>query len=171
MDNQSLNAVLSSNRERQFWFKPIGLPGQPLHDHPETWPEDPVDITFTNRPRVEVGDVLIAYRTGAVRLIYVAECLEPAREFTDEEMRENHWRNRFPWHFNARNLTPEFGRVCINYRLNPYAMARAFNLEHSETPVTLGAINFGSSVLGIPRPFAEVLLLSIRNLDNSDDEK
>jgi hypothetical protein len=165
MDNQTLDVLLNDRRERQYWLKPIGLPDRPMVQQPEIWTGSPVEIGFATPAQVGVGDVLIAFRTGVSKLIYVAESLEAIRESTPEEREHQEWRQRWPWCLNSRNLTPTYGGVWNEFNLKPFALADEYNLLHPDHQVSLGTLNFGSTVLRIPRPFAEFLIQRIRDLE------
>src|SRR5258708_39924465 len=110
MDNAMLDAILKDGGERQFWIKPTGLPDRPMAQQPEIWTDSTLEIHFAKKPvRVAVGDILVAFRTGVSKLIYVAECCGPVQEFTEEQKQEKDWRRRWSWFVKAQNLTPVYG--------------------------------------------------------------
>lgn len=168
MDNNSLGGLLGDERERQFWLKPVGPP----KDHPDwcaeehrTWTTSEIEIHFSKRPAaVVVGDILVAYRVRYGKLIYVAECL-PREEWSEEEPRSEDSRRRWPHYIKARNLTPEYGNVWNYHCLQPFPLARVYNITHpADLLFTLGSIQFGADKASISRGFAEFLIRRIREL-------
>src|SRR5262245_54774347 len=111
MDQVTLQPLIGKGR--QFWLKPVGPP----KDHPDwgadevrTWPHPEIEVHFTRNPvQIAVGAIVIAYRIRLRTLIYVAQRLSAAEWTTEEEKRSEYWRERYPYYFKARNLTPEFG--------------------------------------------------------------
>ena len=166
MDNNRLEELLNDGRERQFWLKPVGPP----QDHPDwgvecdrRWIENQIEIHFHKNPvRIAVGAVLIAYRVRYSTLIFVAQRL-PVSEWSHEEVRSEYWRDRFPHHIKARNLTPEFGMAWKRFDIRPFPLAKAGNELHPEDPACLGAIQRGCDRATIPRWFAESLIRRIRD--------
>src|SRR5207249_3082531 len=122
----NLSTLLENRRGRQYWLKPIGLPGLPIENRqPEVWPECELEIHFAKDPAaVEVGDVLIAWRTGASKLIYVAERL-PGGPYPNEDMTLPEWvRKRYPLFYKAKNLTPAYAMEWNKYRLKPFTLVK-----------------------------------------------
>jgi hypothetical protein len=167
VDDKSLDHLLNDGRERQFWLKPIGPP----KDHPDyaaeelrTWTEREIEIHFHKNPvKIAVGAFLIAYRVRYATLIYVAERL-PLEEWSREEVRSEYSRRRWPYYIKARNLTPEYGKVWKRFSLQPFPLAKEYNIPHPEDPALLGSILRGNDKASIPRWFAELLIRRIRDI-------
>lgn len=166
MDNQSLNELLQDKRERQFWLKPVGLPGIPLHKQPEAFPESEVEIRFVdNVTNIHDGDVLVVYRVGPAKLMYVAERLPRSQWTTPEDPTlTEEIRARYRHFFKARNLTPEYGVWWPDFSHKPFTLANRWNPLHQDEPARLGAINWHKDRAPIPRWFAEALIQRIRDI-------
>lgn len=166
MDNQSLNELLQDKRERQFWLKPVGLRGIPLLNNKEVFPESEVEIRFVDKvTNIDDGDVLIVYRVGAAKLMYVAERLPRSQWTTPEDPTlTEEIRVRYPHFIKARNLTPEYGVWWSEFNLKPFTLAKRWNLLHLDEPARLGAINWSKDRAPIPRWFAEALTQRIRDI-------
>jgi hypothetical protein len=169
MDNISLDRLLASGSERQFWLKPIGPP----KDHPDwdapvdrAWTEREIEIHFAKTPaRVVVGAIIIAYRIRVQKLIYVAERL-PLAEWSPEGVRSEYARRRWPYYIKARNLTPEYGEAWNRYNLQPFPLAAEYNESHEQEPARLGAILRGNDKASIPVGFAHLLIRRIRDIQS-----
>jgi hypothetical protein len=164
VDNQSLDNLLQDKRERQFWLKPVGLPGISLRKQPEEFPESEVEIRFVDRvTNIQDGDILIVYRTGMARLMYVAERLPKSQWTTPEDPTlTEEIRNRYPHFFKTRNLTPEYGVRWSEFNHKPFSLANRLNPLHQDEPALLGAINFHKDRAPIPRWFAEYMIRLMR---------
>ncbi len=167
MDNDRLDSLLADSSNRQFWLKPIGPPkDHPDWDAPEhrTWSQSQVEIHFHKSPaKVAVGDIIIAYRVHYQKLVYVAQRL-PRAEWGPDEVRSEYWRQRFPHLIKARNLTPRYGAVWDQYSLQPFELAREYNVLHPDDPAKLGSILHGNDKTAIPRRYAECLIQCIREI-------
>jgi hypothetical protein len=163
LDNISLDRLLEDASERRFWLKPIGLPGLDM-PRIEAWTESEIEINFvSNTDGIAEGDILIAWRTGASNLIYVAERLPQSQWTTERDIFEPEILQRYPYYFKSKNLTPEFGGVWDRFGLRPFSLAREYNELHPDTdPIVLGALQHGADRLCIPRAFAEYLIRRIR---------
>jgi hypothetical protein len=167
LDNVRLDQLLRDDRTRRFWLKPIGRPGVPLLENEEaSWTENEIEIRFVHETSgIADGDILIAWRTGVSKLIYVAERLPQSQWTTPEESNTPEVLAQYPYLFKARNLTPEYGGAWNCFELHPFPLARHYN-EHlpADEQVRLGALQHGSDRLCIPRPFAEFLIGRIAGL-------
>lgn len=167
MDNKRLDELLSDKRKRQYWLKPVGPP----KDHPDwgaeenkTWTEGQVEIHFAKSPvRIAVRDIIIAYRVRYSKLIHVAERL-PVDQWTDPEIRSAYSRQRWPFHIKARNLTPEYGGSWNEHALQPFMLARAYNVYVPDDPVHLGSTQRGKDKARVPRLFGGFLIRLIRDM-------
>jgi hypothetical protein len=169
LDNTNLDQLLNDVSERQYWLKPIGLPGLPLErpgvpvERRELFPQLELEMHFAVHPViVTIGDILIVFRTGASRLVFVAECLEDARESTPEQQQREPFRQRFPWFMGIRNLTPEYGEAWQRFNLKPFSLVREYNKLHPNDRASIGRIQFGGDKARIPRLFAESLIRRIQ---------
>jgi hypothetical protein len=167
LDNISLDRLLGDGPGRQHWLKPIGPPkDHPDWDAPEhrTWTETEIEIHFHKSPaKIAVGAVIIAYRVRIHKLIYVAERL-PLAEWSQEGIRSEYSRRRWPFYIKARNLTHEYGRVWNQYSLQPFSLAKEYNELHPDGTARLGSILRGNDKAAIPREFAQVLIRRIREM-------
>ena len=161
MDDAALTELLRDERERQFWLKPTGDPArQPGTDLVFCEPSVPVE--FVKEPtEVRIGDALLLYRIKVSKLTCISVCESKPRKFTQQELEQEPWRERWPWFITVKNLTPEYGRVWNEFGLQPFPLVRAYNALHPNGRQRLGALQFGKDRLKITRSFAEFLIRRI----------
>lgn len=175
MDNNNLTQLLQDSTPRHFFLKPIGRAGVPMTHSPEIWPDTTFAIHFTNNPpdvinTVEEGDILIGYRTGASRLIFVAERLPQEQQRGPEPGISAQALEDFPVWLTARNLTPDYGRFWNDRRLRrfnlkPWRLHEQFSRLHPDLPFfSLGRLQYGHTVLPIPPEFGRFLIEQIEQL-------
>jgi hypothetical protein len=166
VDDVNLNALLATGGTRQYWLKPIGLPGRPI-ERGELNTDPELEIPFPTDPAaMQQGDVLIGHRTGHAKMIFVAERL-PGGPFPTSEAFRPDVRERFPWSFRVKNLTLQYGGIWPKYNLRTFALAREYNDDRpTKSPVRLGAIQYGAGMLRLPQEFAEWLIVKIRDCDS-----
>jgi len=141
MDNQLLHTLLTDGRERQFWLKPVGLADRPLERQPEVWPEDEIEILFAkDHANVAVGDVLIAYRVGVAKVIFIAERLPATHAAQRDEQISQESRQRYPYSLTARNLTPTYGMRWSQFNIKPLTLAKEYQPLHPEEPAGVGPL-------------------------------
>jgi len=176
MDDANLKELLCDTSSRQFWIKPWGSRDFP--DQPDAQPSTlffaapQLEITFAkskNPPSIQEGDLFLVYHVrmahmDAPKLVCVTEAITTASYATAEQLRKETWRTKWPWHMDARNLTPEYGSKWSRYSLNPFRLAKEFNVLNPSDKITLGAINFGATKLRIREDFARFLLNGIIEL-------
>ncbi len=100
----------------------------------------------------------------APKLVCVTEAKSTPSFATTAQLQKDAWRSKWPWNINARNLTPTYGSEWSRYSLNPFRLAKEYNLQNASDRVTLGAINFGATKLQIREGFAKFLLNQIIKL-------
>jgi hypothetical protein len=165
----TLSALMKSGGSRHYWLKPIGLHDRPMERQPEVFPESELNIHFHTDPAaVAEGDILIGFRTGKSKLIWVAERLAGGPWPSEDDKTMLGWvRERFPWFYKARNLTPEFGIRWDQHKLKPFTLVDEYNAAHSDKqPMSLGALQFGNDKLQIEQQFAEFLIRKILECDS-----
>lgn len=173
MENINLDDVLKNSGPRQFWLKPIGVSEEPeLQGHGELFPESEIEIAFALPPdAIAQGDVLIAWRVGISKLIFVAERL-PGGPFATSETYPAGVRERFPHSFKVKNLTPTYGGVWPRYDIRPFRLARKYNQDHPDRPpAKLGALQFGKDKLRVDEQFGMFLIAKIRDCDIKERER
>ena len=164
MDDKNLDHLIQNPNGRQFWIKPVGHPDLPVDEH-RPYDAPIIRIEFANNPlAIKGGDILIVYRIKISKLIYVAEALSTSFKTTDEEIRKEPWRLRWPWIIEAKNLTPEYGASWARYSLKPFALAKEYNQEDAVEKAKIGGLKFGSDKLRISQGFALFMLKKIRQL-------
>jgi hypothetical protein len=164
VDNESLDDMLQDKRERQYWLKPVSRPGVPLGRDPETFPESEVETHFVDRvDNIAEGDVLIVYRTGVAKLMFVAVRLPHSQWTTPPANRSEENKRRYPYFFKAKNLTPEYGVCWPGFNHKPFTLANQLNPLHPEDLARLGRIQHHSDRAPIPRWFAEYLIQRTRD--------
>lgn len=168
MDDTNLNAVLNSGGNRQYWLKPVGRSKDPNKELlPEFVSDDQLEIHFTDPcpSSVNQGDIIIAWRPGKGKLLFVGE-RSPGGPWRTENPRLEAWvRENYPWTFKAKNLTPEHSKAWSSYALKPWGLKELFNAKNPGRTVNLGALQYGKTVLRIPQEFAEYLIVNILDCD------
>lgn len=176
MDDNNLRELLRDTGKRQFWIKPWGSRHFPKHPsaQPGTqfFASPTLEIAFAkskNPPSIQEGDIFLVYHIKmphmeSPKLVCVTEAGSSPSYATVEQFREEAWRKEYPWSINARNLTPTYGSKWASYSLNPFCLAKEYNLRNPSDKVTLGAINFGATKLRIREGFAKFLINQIIGL-------
>jgi hypothetical protein len=149
MDNVTLEPLLEAGTGIHFWLKPLGNPDL-APDEEQVFTSETLRIDFARRPfSVSIGDALIAYRILIKKVIFVAECASEPLLATPDEIEREPWRQRWPWYIQARNLTPDFGRVWSRHALDPFELVGEYNHLYSEVSQNLKGIMFGADKLRI----------------------
>jgi|LakMenEpi03Aug12_release.lakeMendotaPanAssembly.Ray.scaffolds.fasta_scaffold807383_2 hypothetical protein len=161
MDKLTLEPILLSRSNRQFWIKPIGDPGK-APDLLSVYKTDRIRVDFAKSPNgIEIGDILLVYKIGVSKFVYCAECLDEPREATSAEKVREPWRERWGWSITAHNLTPQYGAKWSQYNLKPFHLVEQFNKLHPDKRQTLGSLKFGSDKLKISSLFAQFVIQKI----------
>lgn len=161
MDNETIMKVLIDNQKRTYWIKPIGIPG----DEPDlravyTQPQQTVE--FSSKPdSIRLGDILIVYRIGVSKVIFLGECITEARPVTPQEISRQPWKSRWPWTVELRNISPSYGKVWSRMNLKPFSLAEDYSLLNPEDKLNLGSLQFGSDKLAVSTGFGEYVLRKI----------
>ncbi|MBA4189461.1 MAG: hypothetical protein C0467_15835 [Planctomycetaceae bacterium] len=170
LDNANLSGILSDTGNRTFWIKPVGLPGT-LPTGTETYNTDPQRVDFSVRPvSVQLRDVFLAYRVGDLRLMYVGECDSEMRQATADEIALNPNRGRWPWYFEAKNLTPEYGSVWLQHDLRPVRLVEEFNALNPGATARLNGLMYGRDRLRVARTFAEFIIRRVMALPQVESD-
>lgn len=176
MDDANLKELLSDSSKRQFWIKPWGsrdFPNQPdAQPGTQFFAARQLEITFAkskNPPTIQQEDIFLVYHVrmahmDAPKLVCVTEANSTPSYATTDQRQKEAWRAKWPWYIYARNLTPAYGSKWSRYSLNPFRLAKEYNLLNPSDKVTLGAINFGATKLRIREGFARFLLNEIIEL-------
>jgi hypothetical protein len=164
MDNDSLKSIMLGGDLPTFWIKPVGIPDE----EPNTkalYTQANLTVEFSRSPEdVEIGHILIVYRIGISKVIFVAECLSMPREVTSQEIERQPWKERWPWTIEVRNLTPTYGRNWANLNIKPFSLVKNFNKLYPEDPQNLGSLQFGNDKLKISPDFGAFVLRKIMRL-------
>jgi hypothetical protein len=165
MDNKSLSELLQDRIDRQFWIKPVG-DRKATVDEGEVFTTSIINVHFAKEPiGVKLGNILIVFRVGVSKIVYVGEAISLPKEATEEDIQENSWRNRWPWELQAKNLTPEYGANWSKYSLKPFSLEKEYNQQNPEERVNLGGIKRGRDKLRISHNFGEFIVEKIMNLE------
>ncbi|HEV8058553.1 MAG TPA: hypothetical protein VGP68_01695 [Gemmataceae bacterium] len=181
MDNDSLNRLLNDDRQRQYWLKAVGPPGDDSnYNRPVTFTfTDAVLKThFTKRQlgrsvieNITDGDILIAYWTGIKKLIYVAECQGGIHRASPEDIQREKASGRDRWclYWSGINLTPQYGEQWHMHKIYPWKTARHAFLEDYEKMLQyIRAARHG--IAPISQEFAKCLIMQIAGLSISQPE-
>jgi hypothetical protein len=167
MDSETLNELLLTVGNRQFWIKPVGIPDQEP-DERRLYANETMRIEFAKNPTgIMPGDILIVYRIKVSKVLYVGEALSQPFKASDEQIRKEPWRVRWPWIIEARNLTPIYGAQWAKHSLKPFMLAKEYNALNPHDTVKLGGLNFGSGKLRISPGFGKSLVNRIMQLRES----
>lgn len=147
-----------------YWLKPIGTTEDPVTEG-RSFKNKIQYMHFSVTPKsVNKDDYLIAYGTGAKRILSLYKVLEKPEKMNPDN--EN-WRKRFPWETQGENLTPEFGANWVKHSLYASNLVReylALNPEGSITEVggkTLGGLNFSRDKINLDPDFASFIIQKI----------
>lgn len=161
MDKITLDRMLQNSDHRQFWIKPIGDPDK-VSNELSIFASDPIRIDFAKQPKgVECGDILLVYRIGISKFVYVAECISAPKQATSAEIEYEPWRERWCWSVTGHNLTPDYGTQWARHSLKPFELSKQYNELHPSSPQRLGALQFSSDKLRVSHHFAEFVIRKI----------
>jgi len=164
MDSYDLSELIYDQTQKQYWLKPMGVPGTPVGTHPEAGNET-VRADFSKDPSaIQIGDILLVYRIVASRLLYVARVTSEPKEATPEEIARENWRGRWHWGIEALNLTPGFGADWKHYDLGPFIVVKEYNALHPEDEQNLAPIQHGLDKLQISQGFAKFIFHRMMDL-------
>lgn len=168
MDNESLDKILRDAAQRQYWIVLWGYPDRSPDEGKQIFDDEFYDEGLTRNVRdMQIQDILFVHRIKVSKIMYVSEVIDPPRLSTDQETVQQPWRKRWKWSVRAKNVTPIYGRHWRSLGKKTFALADQFNALHSNEPVNLGRMNFGSHVK-ISRSFAEFLIDEIKQLEVGD---
>lgn len=164
MDNDTLSALMHDLRERNYWLKPVGIPEEEPNLYQKfSLPE--VRIDFAESPHaIQMRDVVIVYRIGVSKIIYISECASSVIQATRLEIEKDSWRERWSWYIYGKNASPNYGAVWSKFDLRPFALVEKFNRLYPDEKQNIGTIKYGSDKAQISKEFASYIMRRICKL-------
>lgn len=164
----------NNNGNPRYYLKPIGVSEDPiLKKDQKDFSDLHQNLGFSTKGTgsIRAGDIIITTAVGCGCLLSYFQITGSPREATYEEKQAKPWKNRWPWHIEGRNLSPNYGGSWWKYNLDRKLLLESFKEHHPEQPVTqagsktLGSINFGSDKVEITKLFADYLISKIKEID------
>lgn len=174
MDNV-YNQGANNNDNPRYWLKPIGVSENPIYKEDQRDFSDlHQDLAFSKKGvgAIRAGDIVITTAVGCGCLLSYFQITGSPKEATFEEKQQNSWKERWPWHIEGRNLSPDYGASWWEYDLDRKILLEKFIDKYSDEAVTragaktLGTLNFGSDKVEITEKFAEFLISEINTVSN-----
>ncbi|MDX8571477.1 NgoFVII family restriction endonuclease [Elizabethkingia sp. HX QKY] len=158
----------------KFWLKPIGVTENPVtEDRLFNSLEDKLNFSKLRPNGVKPNDILIAYGVGTSKILSIYRVTSFPKSATQEEIAQDSWMQRWPWHVKADNLTPEFGSTWPTHNLWINSLKNEFlaiNPNEAITAVggkTLGALNFGKDKLMLSPGFAKFMIDKVVTINDN----
>ena len=169
MDDVVLRSVLQDAHNRQFWIVLWGDPSHSPDEDAQIFNEPFYDQGLPrNVPQIRIGDILFVHRIHISKIIFVGEVVDLPRRSTAAETEKEDWRKRWNWSLRLKNLTPEYGAWWRRRARKTFDLNEEFNDLHSDAPVNIRRLLFGSHVQ-IPKRFAEFLLNEIASIPKNSE--
>lgn len=148
-----------------FWLKPISVAENPVPED-RLFNEIEEELNFSKfRPNgVKPNDILIAYGVGTTKVLSIYRVTSYPISATTEQIAEEDWLERWPWHVEAHNLTPKFGATWARHNLYINSLKDEYlraNPDKAITAVggqTLGALNYGKDKVKLSPVFAKFII-------------
>jgi phosphatidylserine/phosphatidylglycerophosphate/cardiolipin synthase-like enzyme len=159
-----------SNTNPQYFLKPIGVSESPiLLEDKRDFSNLHENLHFSKKqPKgVRKGDVLITVAVTAGSLLSYYKVTGGLQEATQEEIARDHWKERWPWYMEGRNLSPQFGGQWWIHNIQRKDALNEFLETHPGIPVTsaggfsLGTLNYGGDKVKITKEFGDFLISKI----------
>lgn len=164
MDNDTLHTIVISANTRNFWIKPVGIPGEEPDLH-AMYTQLTIPINFSKRPdTIEIGDILIVYRIMVSKVMFIGEWQSPEREVTDTELHQHPWKERWPWVADLQNLSPIYGGKWSRFNIKPFSIIKEYNKIYPGDRQNLGSIQFGSDKLRVSSKFGTFIIRRITDI-------
>ncbi len=160
----------SQNVEPKYFLKPIGVTSDPvLLEDRKDYSDIHQNLHFSKKKPsgVRKGDIVITFGVGGGSLLSYFKVTGGLEYATDDEIKKDVWKERWPWYMEGRNQAPDFSKRWWEYNLQIYALLDQFLDENPSIPVTkaggygLGTLNFGSDKVRISKEFGDFLINNI----------
>lgn len=162
----------TKNTEPKYFLKPIGHSESPiLLEEKRDFSDLHQNLHFSKRkPQgVKKGDYVITTAVGPGSLLSYFKVTGGLQYVTDEEIRRDGWKERWPWYMEGRNQSPKFGSQWWIHNIRRQDALNEFLQKHPKTPATyaggygLGTINRGNDKVRITKEFGDFLISKIED--------
>ena len=115
------------------------------------------------------GDILITTAVGAGSLLSYFKVTGGLQHVTEEEIRREEWKERWPWYMEGRNQSPKFGSQWWIHNIRRQDALNEFKEKYPGIAVTyaggfsLGTLNMGNDKVRITKEFGDFLISKIEN--------
>lgn len=160
------------NIDPQYFLKPIGHSDDPiLLEEQRDFSDLHQNLHFSKKkPKgLTKGDIIITTAVGAGSLLSYFKVTGGLQEATDQEIKNDPWKERWPWYMEGRNQSTEFGSKWWVHNIRRQDALNEFLKKYPKAPVTyaggftLGTINMGSDKVRISKEFGDFLISKIDN--------
>ncbi len=159
-----------SDKEPLYFLKPIGTRDDPvLLEERQDFSDLHQNLHFSKKkPKgVSKGDVIITAGVGSGSLLSYFKVTGSLFHVTDEEIKQEAWKERWPWYMEGQNRSCNFGGSWWEHDIKRNTALEEFRQLYPETPVTksgnftLGTLNFGNDKVQITKEFGDFLISKI----------
>lgn len=166
----------NTNTDPQYFLKPVGVTEFPiLLEDKREFTDLHENLHFSKKkPKgVRKGDVLITVAVTAGSLLSYYKVTGGLQEVTQAEISKEHWKKRWPWYMEGRNLSIKFGGEWWIHNIQRKDALNEFLENHPGVPVTyaggfnLGTLNYGNDKVQITKEFGDFLISKIESAINT----
>jgi HKD family nuclease len=159
-----------TTKEPLYFLKPIGSSEHPVKlEDKNDYSDLHQSLHFSKRkPKgVRQGDVVITTGVGCGSLISYFRVTGSLFYVTDDEIKAEPWKERWPWYMEGRSYCTDFGRVWWKHDIKRSTALKEFREAYPDIPVTsaggfgLGTLNMGSDKVQITKEFGDFLIAKI----------
>ncbi|TOF96706.1 hypothetical protein, partial [Vibrio parahaemolyticus] len=159
-----------SDKEPLYFLKPIGTQEDPvLLEEQRDFSDLHQNLHFSKKkPKgVSKGDIVITAGVGSGSLLSYFKVTGSLFHVTDEEIKQEAWKERWPWYMEGQNHSCDFGGSWWEHDIKRNTVLEEFRQLYPKTPVTksgnfnLGTLNFGNDKVQITKEFGEFLISKI----------
>lgn len=169
----SVYSVMDSlNTDPQYFLKPIGHKESPvLLEDQKDFSDIHQHLHFSKKkPKgVRKGDIVITTAVGAGSLLSYFKTTDVPKHVTEQEIRAEKWKERWPWYVEGQNQSPAFGGQWWVYNIRRQDALNEFKEKYPGVAVThaggfnLDTLNWGNDKVRITKEFGDFLISKIEN--------
>ncbi len=161
-----------SDKDPLYFLKPIGTQEEPvLLEEQRDFSDLHQNLHFSKKkPKgVSKEDIVITAGVGSGALLSYFKVTGSLFHVTDEEIRQEAWKERWPWYMEGQNRSCDFGGSWWEHHIKRNDALEEFRQLYPQTPVTksgnftLGTLNFGNDKVQITKEFGEFLINKIES--------
>ncbi|HBC3855485.1 TPA: NgoFVII family restriction endonuclease [Vibrio parahaemolyticus] len=159
-----------SDKEPLYFLKPIGTSEEPiLLEDRQDFSDLHQNLHFSKKKPngVTKGDIVITTGVGSGSLLSYFKVTGSLFLVTEEEIKQESWKERWPWYMEGQNRSCDFGGSWWEYDIKRSEALEEFRRLFPDIPVTksgnftLGTLNFGNDKVQITKEFGEFLINKI----------